>query len=505
MSAQSGREQRALRGQVVRGVGWMMASQGSTQVLALLTSVVIARLLLPREVGLAAEAGVFGSLALVIADFGVASVIVQRRSLTETDMSTAFWATMIMGAALTALGVGLSWPIASLYGQQRVQGLFAVLSLSFLLTAPGIVQGALLTRELRFRQLEVRNIAATGAGCGTAMLLAALGFGPWAIVAQALAVAGASTVLLWRSSSWRPRLMFSWESLRSMAGFAGHTFGSRSLGWATLNMDNFLVGRFLGAAPLGAYSLACAVALSPLKRIAMPITQVFFPAFSRMEDSERIGGAWLRALRMVALIVVPATLGFVVIAREFVVVVFGHRWLAAVVPLQLLAPIGLLQALTALNSGILQATGQARTLFRCTVLVSAVSLAGFAVGLPWGIKGVSTAYLLASVVVQPYFLAVTARAVGLSLRDCAGSLSGLLQAGAGMVLALLAGRELLLSVDVPTVPRLVVLIAVGAVAYVALVAWRAPEVRQELRSAIERRRGSRGGSDAAPGPSGAHA
>jgi O-antigen/teichoic acid export membrane protein len=477
-----------------------MASQGATQILALLTSVAIARLLSPREVGLAAEAVVFGSLALVIADFGVASVIVQRPSLSETDKSTAFWASMVMGAGLTALGVGLSWPIASLYGQPRVQSLFAVLSVAFLLTAPGIVQGALLTRELKFRQLELRNIVATGAACATAILLAALGFGPWAIVAQSLAVAGVSTVLLWRSSTWRPSLAFSWESLRGMAGFAGHSFGSKSLSWANLNVDNLLVGRFLGAAPLGAYSLACSLALSALNRLAVPIAQVFFPAFSRMQESARVAGAWLRAQQMVALVVIPATLGFVVIARELVVVVFGHKWLPAVPVLQLLAPIGLLQALTALNNGILQSTGQARTLFRATIVVSGVSLGAFAAGLPWGIKGVALAYLLASVVVQPWYLGITARAVGLSLRDCGGSISGLLQAGAGMVLAMLAGRELLLAAHVPAGPRLVVLIALGAVTYIALVARRAPEVRQELMTEIERRR-TAGGSGPAAGPS----
>jgi O-antigen/teichoic acid export membrane protein len=485
----------------MRGVGWIMASQGATQVFALLTSVVIARLLSPRQVGLAAEAVVFGSLALVIADFGLASVIVQRPSLSETDKSTAFWASMVAGAGLTAVGIGLSWPIASLYGQPQVQSLFAVLSVSFLLTAPGIVQGALLTRELKFRRLELRNIVATGAACATAIVVAALGFGPWALVAQALAVAGMSTVLLWRSSSWRPRLMFSWESLRGMAGFAGHTFGSKSLSWANLNVDNLLVGRFLGAGPLGAYSLACSLALSALNRLAVPITQVFFPAFSRMEDPERIGGAWLRALRMVALIVIPATLGFVVIARELVVVVFGRKWLPAVPVLQLLAPIGMLQAVNALNGGILQATGRARTLFRSTVLVSGVSLAAFAAGLPWGIKGVALAYLLASVVVQPWFLGITARAVGLSLRDCGGSILGLLQAGGGMVLLTLAGRELLLAANLPAGPRLVVLIVLGAVSYIALVAWRAPEVRQELTTEIERRRSAGTGSGPAPGPS----
>ncbi len=465
----------------------MMGSNFATQLFGFATSIVIARLLSPRQVGLAAEAGVFGALAMVITDFGIAAAIVQRPELSEVDKSTAFWASLILGVGLTGLGVGLSWPIALIYGQPQVQGLFVLLSFSFLLTAPGIVQGALLTRELRFRQLEARTIIATAAGCATSIVLAALGFGPWAIVAQWLATAGVSTVLLWRSSTWRPRWIFSGTSLRGMAGFAGHTFGARSLTWGVQNVDNLLVGRFLGAAPLGAYSLAWSVALAPLKRVAVPITQVFFPAFSRMRDSSQIGATWLGALRMVALVVVPAMLGMIVVAREFVQVAFGPRWAAAAPVLQLLAPIGLMQSLTALNTGILQSTGRAQTLFRATIMVSVVSILAFAAGLPWGIRGVALAYLVASCVVQPVFTAITARTLGLTLGDCLASILGVLEAGAGMLLLVLGARALLLAAGVTPLLRLMVLVVWGGACYLVLIAWRAPEVRGDLAQVRGRR------------------
>lgn len=479
---------RDLRGLVVRGVGWMIASQVSIQLFGFVTSVVIARLLSPREVGLAAEASVFANLALIVADFGVAAVIVQRPKLTEVDVASAFWVSMLLGALLTVLGIGLSWPIAALYGQPEVQGLFVLLSFVFVLTAPGIVQGALLTRELRFRELEARTIIATASGCATSIVLAANGLGPWAIMAQPLAAAGVSTLLLWRASEWRPRRTFSWTRVRGMAGFAGHSFGARSLGWGVLNVDNLLVGRFLGAAPLGAYSLAWSVALSPLNRIAVPITQVFFPAFSRMSDPRQIAGAWLRAVRMVAAIVVPAMLGVIVVAPDLVPVLFGARWAAAIPVLQLLAVIGLIQALTALNTGILQAIGRTRTLFRSTILVSVGSIVGFAAGLPWGIRGVALAYLVASCVVQPLFTAITARAVGLSLSDCLASIAGVLEAGMGMLLLVLGARELLVGAGLPAAARLILLVGWGAVTYLGLVLWRAPEVRSELAE-LRRRRG----------------
>jgi PST family polysaccharide transporter len=473
---------------VVRGIGWMMTSQGATQVLALLTSIAIARLLTRHDVGLAGEALAFAALALVVADFGVASVVVQRPDLTEEDTATAFWVSIALGVALTAAGVGLSWPIAALFGESRVQPLFAVLSLNFLFTAPGIVPGALLTRALEFRVLETRTIIATAVSCAVAVALAALGFGPWALIAQSVAIAFVSTVLLWRGAGWRPRVVVSRASARSMRAFAGHTLGARSVAWAQLNADNVLVGRFLGTAPLGAYSLAASVALAPLNRIAMPITQVFFPAFSRMRDRRRIAAVWIRALRIVAVVVAPLMLGLVVVGRDFVLALFGGRWLPAVGPLELMAPIGLLQALTALSSGILQSIGATQLLWRAAAIISLLSVASFAAGLPWGIRGVALAYLVASLVMQPALLVWTARALGVGSRDVFAALAGALEAAVGMAVVVLVARRLLLAVGEPVGLRLAVLVLVGILAYMPLVAWRVSELGGELRELRLRRR-----------------
>jgi O-antigen/teichoic acid export membrane protein len=465
-----------------------MASQGAIQVLALVTTAVVARFLGPREVGLAAEALVFSSLALVIVDFGFGSAIIQRPALSEEDKSTAFWAGMLLGVALTLIGIGLSWPISSVYGEPRVQPLFAVLSLTFVLTAPGIVQGALLTRELKFRSLEMRTIIATTVSSATGITLALIGFGAWAIIIQSLAIAVVSTVLLWRSSPWRPRAIFSIASLRGMARYTSNVFGTKALTWGTVNLDNFLIGRFLGPSSLGAYSIAFSMIATPVKRVAYPMLQVFFPAFSRLREPERIAAAWLRGIRMLALVVAPAMLGMIVVAPDFVDTVFGERWHAAVPVIQILAPVGLIQALAAMNDGILQSLDRTQTLFRFTLVLSIVTVASFAAGLPWGIEGVATGYLVATLVMQPIFLWLTTRAVGLTPWDWLRGISGVVQAAVAMAAVVFAGRELLLSMNLGAASRLGVLIVIGVLVYVPLVAWRAPDVRPELRMARERLR-----------------
>lgn len=486
LSATGNSEHSDLKTLVVRGVGWMMASQVTVQALAFVTSLVVARLLGPREVGLAAMALVFGSLALVIVDFGLASVIVQRPQLTERDKSTVFWTGMALGVILTAAGVALSWPLAALYDEPQVQPLFAVLSLTFLFTAPGIVQGALLNRELRFRSLEVRTMISTALSSAAAIAFAAAGVGAWAIIFQHLTITGVSSALLWRASSWRPSFTFSIESLRSVAGYAGNVFGSKLLAWATYNADNLLIGRFLGAAPLGAYSLAFSIILTPVNRLAGPITQVFFPAFSRMQSAARIAPAWLRGTRMIALPVIPAMLGLIAVAPDFVEVVFGDPWRSAVPIIQLLAPVGLLQALMAMNFGVLQAVDRTRIIFRFSVLESVLTVGAFAAGLPWGIEGVATAYLVAHLIAQPLLLRFTTQAVGISAWEWLRAVSRVTFAALAMLFLVFVARELLLATALPTAVRLIATVGVGALAYIPLVVWFAPDVRGEIRDLFNR-------------------
>ena len=127
-----------------------MTSQLSIQILGVATAIVVARFLTPREVGLVAMAIVFANLSLVITDAGFAAALVQEE-LSEADASTAFWASAAIGVGMTALGIGLSWPIANLYGEPDVQVFLAVISGAILLSSLGIVQGALLTREIASR------------------------------------------------------------------------------------------------------------------------------------------------------------------------------------------------------------------------------------------------------------------------------------------------------------------------------------------------------------------
>jgi O-antigen/teichoic acid export membrane protein len=477
-----------LGARVVRGVAWKVVSQVVNQGSRVVVAIILARLLTPGDYGLAGMIIVFSNLVLVLTDIGLGSALVRMKRVSEADLATLFWASFALGAVLTLGGIAASGPIAAFFGEPQLKALFAALSLSFVVTALGTTQRTFLTREMDFRSLELRQMGSSLVAAAIALVLAAEGHGPWAIIGQQIAFAIVSTALLWRLTPWRPAWTFSLKSLRALSGFGMNVFGTHMLWYANRNVSQVLIGRFLGAAPLGAYALAYNVMLAPLSRVVAPVRDVLFPAFSRLQDDPKhLGAAWLRVNRLLAALVLPSMVGVMILAEEFVYAVVGARWRDAIPVIQILAWVGLLQAMQQLNSSVLQARDRTGALLRFAILSSVLQLGAFAVGLQWGIVGVAACYAAVNTFLQPHYTALTARSVGLSLGACIRSTVGVVQATLLMGAVVLVAKLLLIDQGLSAAARFPVLVALGIVVYLPACARRAPEVVHELRRVRRRR------------------
>jgi O-antigen/teichoic acid export membrane protein len=479
----------ALRQQVVSGVAWKILTQVVLQTTRIVVAIILARLLVPRDFGLASMALLFVGVASVFIDLSLGTALIARRSITEADRSTAFWTTLAAGTSCAIIGVALSPLVADFFSTPEVQPLFAVTSILFLITSVSSTQTALLTRELRFRSLQLRQIAGAVIAGAVGVTLAFAGAGAWALVIQAITAEAVSLVLVWRFSTWRPHFTYSVDSLRQMGPFALKASGARVLGYVNLNADNFLIARFLGATPLGIYSVAYNVMFAPFARLAQPIQEVLFPAFARLAaDPPRTGAAWLRGTRIVAAITVPAFVGLAIIAPDFVPVVLGPRWERAVPVLELLCIAGLSQSLVSLNHSLLQALDRAGTLLVFMIFSATITVGAFAVGLYWGVVGVAAGFAFARTFVLPVFMTICCRAAQVRKRAVVTNLLPLLEVAAAMGLLAYGARRALENVGVPAGYRLVAVVAIGAVSYVGLLVLRQPALVKEIVGLARRRR-----------------
>jgi O-antigen/teichoic acid export membrane protein len=467
---------------ILGGIAWKGASQVGIQLTRVAVAVVVARILAPDEYGIAGMALVFSGFVLIFSDLALGQALVQRLSLTEPDKATAFWTSIAAGATFALVGVALAAPIADFFGEPRLEAMVMVLSVTFVVSAAGTTQSALLVREMNFRALELREIAATLVGAAAAVAGALAGLGAWAIVSQQLAATATTTALVWAYSPWRPTATFSGASLRRFAGFSANMLGTQTLTQLRVATPNAVIGRALGAPALGVYTLAYNVILLPFNRVAVPISQVLFPAMARIQDDrERLAGYWLRSIRLLAALVMPALVGLIVVTPDFVAAVLGKDWEEAVPVIRLLAAVGLLQTLQFLNPIVLQTLDRTSLLFRWSILSFAVAIVALAVGVRWGIVGVAAAFAVSAAVTETAYAWLTARLLGIPPVRVVRDLAGVAQATAAMAIAATATRAALLEAGAGPATRLAGAALVGAVVYVGACLWRARPLVEELR------------------------
>lgn len=476
---------------IARGIGWKFGSQVVQQSVRLASGILIARLMTPHEVGLAAMVFVFASVGVVVNDLALGSALIQKREITSVDISTVFWTTVGTGALLAVGGYFASAPIADLYGEPDVKVLFEVICITLLLGGLSSTQASLMTRAMDFKKLELRQVVASFLGATVAIVCAWRGLGAWALIAQALAISASTVVMLWTLSDWRPEFRFSVASLRELGGFGGKLFASKILTWTNTNIDNLLVGRFLGSAALGAYSIGFNTMLSPLMRVALPVQQVLSPAYAMLQaDRRAIAQSWVRASRVLGALLIPALVGLSVTASALVPAVFGSKWSAAVPVLQALGLAGAAQVYTSLSPSVLAACNRPGVQLHLSAATLVASVAGVVAGLNWGVALVATFFAAAQAVMLPITILVTCRVVGAKPRDFVGAVRGTVEASAAMGAALTAAEIFLSSAGLADGIRLTLLVVAGVALYIPLLAWRDPTTFAEARELL-RTRGKR--------------
>jgi O-antigen/teichoic acid export membrane protein len=465
---------------VVSGFSWALASQGLSQILTTGVLVLLTRLLAPKEFGIAAMAMVLSTFVITYSDCGLGLALVQKESISEADRNTVFWASIALGAVMTTLCIAVAPLIARFYHTPEVEHLVDVLAFSFFVTGIGSTHRSLHFRAMNFRALEIRSMAAAVAGAIVTIGIALDGGGPWAIIIGNVTAAATSTVLLLAMGAWVPRLMFRWQSLRDLGGYGLRYVGGMTFLTLNGNADNILVGRVLGQAALGTYTLAYSMILVPLSRIAAPVCQLITPALARLQnDKQALAGNWLRGTRLLLMIFLPVMLTVAVTAPDVVRVLFGTKWDGAIPVVRILAPVGALLSIQALADSVLQATGAMRTYMRMRGLSFCVNIAAFFVGVRWGLTGMAAAVLISTLAFLVLYVGVVARVAETSAWRFGVSLLGVLVAAAALIISEAVVYGMLADNGGPIL-RIGVTGAIGVATFGLVCFWREREALLEL-------------------------
>ncbi len=320
---------------------------------------ILARLLTPREFGIAAAAGFFTLLAGRLSALGFNAALVRAKVVLPTHLSTVFIVNLAVGVLTFSVLTAITPFVARFYDTPETGAILPVAAVAFLIVPFGTVPAAMLTREMRFRESAIIDWYYTLTFAGTTTLLAWLGFSYMSMVYGRLASMAVLTISRIAYVPWRPSFTFSKAALYELLSFGAGVHVKSLLDFTAQNIDNLVVGKLFGMASLGFYDKAFGTMNRFLVRLNTGGPGIAFRAFAIIQDEPaRFRRAYGKVVMSSALLAFPIFAGLIAAAPQFIVVLFGERWRPAAAPFQLLCVAACLKLLNMYASSANQAVGR---------------------------------------------------------------------------------------------------------------------------------------------------
>ncbi len=427
----------SLGARTAKGAGWLIAWRLISRVLGIVNTVVLVRLLLPSDFGLVALATSLSFAVDGLSYIGVQDALVRERVLDRTLYDTGFTMNLVRGGLTALIIAACAWPAARFFGDPRLTTIFLVLALATFAGALENIGVIDFQRDLAFdKQIQIMFVPRV-AGVVASIACAVIWRSYWALVAAILVQRGVRLLFTYVIHPYRPGVtLLAW---RRLVGFSFWSWANSMTALVQGRSDAIIIGGYLDPTSVGLYAVGGEVGSLASTELLEPISRALFAGFSSAQRTgDGIGQAYLRAIAVVALLVLPASAGIALIAPALMHLAFGERWDAAVPLVQVFACIGVFRVGGTISAVLLTAQGVPHIAFRIEAVVTVVRLAALLVAVPvFGLIGAAAAVAVTAIADETIYLIVTFRRAGLRAGDLALILWRPALATGGMALALL--------------------------------------------------------------------
>ena len=467
----------------VKGTFWTYASHYGGKFLVFISTIILARLLSQEDFGVVGFALVVISFLDVLSDLGVGPALIYYRDDPEAA-NTGFW----LGLA-TGLGLfGLTWVVApfagTFFNDPRAISITRALGWTFPISALGNVHNSLLHKNLAFKRKFLPDMAKMGSKGIVSIVLALLNFGPWSLVGGQITGAIVLVIAYWLTIPWKPALRFTRSLVRPLLTYGFGIISLDALAILLSNADYLLVGRFMGAAALGVYTLAFRIPDLLIMQFCTVVGKVLFPVYAKMrEDGNALRHAFLMTMRYVSMITIPIGVGLALIAEPFILTFFTDKWADAIPVMRAISIYALLYSLAYNAGSVYKAQGRPMLLtklsfVRALILIPALWWAATTFGT---IAAVGWTHSVVAFIGGMLNLIVAGRIINTPFKEIATTLRSAMVAGFVMALAVLGVLWLL--DDASPLIQLIITVLTGGLVYGAVLLLLEQELRQHLQTA----------------------
>jgi O-antigen/teichoic acid export membrane protein len=339
---------------------WFAAFKFGTQIMSWFVTLAIARILTPNDYGLMSLASILTGYVEIFSELGLGAAIVQRDKISQNELSSNFWFSILVGLTFSVVAFGLAYPTAWIFNEPRVLPITKLIAVLFLIGGTMIVPFNMLMREMRFKAIGIIQLAAVAVSSGSMLWMASHGFGVWTLIVGTILMRSMIVLLVFATLRWFPTLHFRWSEVRPFLRFGINVAASRSLFFVFQRSDVFVIGKVLGTQSLGFYSFAVQLASMPTDKIAALINQVSYPVFARFQnDREGFQDVFLRTNRYLSILASPLYLAGALWSEEIIRGILGDQWAPIIFLFRMLCLSQLVVSTSVLNGAAHTSLGRA--------------------------------------------------------------------------------------------------------------------------------------------------
>jgi PST family polysaccharide transporter len=363
-----------IQGEIRRGTIAIFISKYSNILIGLGINSVLARLLSPGEYGILGIVTVFISFFYILSDIGIGVAIIQDQSLTQKDTSDIFKISIFLSLVLAISFAFLSSAIAWYYESDVYVPIGQLLAISVFFNSLTVVPKSLLSKSRSFRligTIEVIVAVLTGA---CAIFLASRGWSYYSIVWRSILSSAIIFFLHVYFSKLTLYKGFSFSGFRKIARYSFFQFAFNFINYFSRNLDNILIGKYMGNQSLGIYNQSYQLMMYPVSNLTHVITPVLHPVLAKFKDQPKvIFEEYLKVVNVLATLGVPVSILIFFASDEIIYILLGSKWSSVAPILQIFSATIWLQMITSSAGAIFQAVGRTDTLFKLG-LFSAVTI-----------------------------------------------------------------------------------------------------------------------------------
>jgi O-antigen/teichoic acid export membrane protein len=406
-----------MRRRIIDGVFWLTAVKVIAQVISWTVTIHVIRILSPNDYGLMAMAGIYLGFIVLVNEMGLGTVIIQQTDLNRKNLSSIFWAVLLMNALLFTLSVVSAPSIALFFNEPRLANVIRVASFVLIVSSLGFVSYHMLTREMTFNKRSQADMIGNLCGAVSTLGLSINGFGVWSLVLGNIIIELTKNVLFFAFYPWKPELSFSFPQIKNMLHFGSKVVLARLFWYVSSNADFLIAGKLLGKTQLGYYAIAFQFASIPLDKMVSAISQVALPAFSEVQaDHALLRRYFLKIARFLAFVSFPAFLGMCLVAQKGIPLFLSEKWLPAILPMQILCIVSAFRAIETMNAPLVIAIGRPHITMINNLITGVLLAASFFIGSSYGLEGLAYSWFTFPII----WLITTAMSlnqIGLSVVD----------------------------------------------------------------------------------------